>query len=145
SSNHNIFFARQQTDMSDFAFTARIVSVDGATEAAGNGKRFGIMVMSDIANFGGSYADMHAWADAGFYANGDPVELIGSRGNMKGDGTRTRSDIGGLAEGDYVRIEVFDDGEDKRVRRCTSSDGEAWTAVNSTTDFAADASTDSWY
>lgn len=152
SSNHGIFYAHQSEEISDFVFSARIASVAGADLAEGNGKRFGLMVMENLSAVG-TYGELAAWADIGFYADDEKddvpleaVELIGSRGNMKPGGTRTRSDILDLEVGDHVRIEVYDDGENKRVRRCFSKDdGATWTSANSTTDFAADASTDSWY
>ncbi|WP_341936820.1 hypothetical protein [Marinimicrobium sp. C2-29] len=145
SSHHMVYFAHQQADISDFVFSARIASVSGADLAEGNGNRFGLMVMDDLSPAGNTYTNLGAWADIGFYADGDPVALIGSRGQKKDDGSRTRSNIDGLEVGDYVRIEVYDDGTEKRVRRCTSPDGVTWTSANSTTDFQAKADTDSWY
>lgn len=143
STSHNLFFAYQQIAKSDFVFTARIASVSGANTASSNSYRFGLMVMSDI-NVVTNYADLAAWADIGFYVNGTP-SLVGSRANMKTDNTRSRSDIAALAVGDYIRIEVFDDGALKRVRRLTSTDGINFTQANSTTDFKATSSTDSWF
>ena len=143
SSNHNLFFAAQQIAKSDFVFTARIASVTGVTEAGTNAYRFGLMVMSDV-NVAATYADLAPWADIGFYVNASSA-LAGSRANSKTDGSRTRSDITGLAVGDYVRIEVYDDGALKRVKRYTSTDGVAFTQANSTTDFKATSSTDSWF
>ncbi|UZJ43768.1 hypothetical protein OOT55_14045 [Marinimicrobium sp. C6131] len=144
SSDLNMFFAGQQIEMSDFAYTARIASVSGADVGVGNSYRFGIMAIADLTA-AGSLANVAPWAAAGFYANSDPVELIGTRSNMKENGERTRSNIPELEVGHYVRIEIFDDAEGKRVRRCVSPDGVTWTAVNSTNDFSATAETDSWY
>lgn len=102
------------------------------------------MVMSDI-NPVASYADLAPWADIGFYVNTTPA-LTGSRANLKTDGTRSRSDISGLAVGNYVRIEVYDAaGGLKRVRRLTSTDGITFTQANSTTDFKATDTTDNWF
>lgn len=143
SANHNLFFASQQIAKSDFVFTARIASVTGATAASTNAYRFGLMVMSDV-NVAATYADLAPWADVGFYVNATPA-LVGSRANSKTDGSRTRSDITGLAVGDYVRIEVYDDGALKRVKRYTSTDGVTFTQANSTTDFKATSSTDNWF
>lgn len=143
SSAHQLFFAHQKIEMSDFVFTARIASVTGATTGNGNSYRFGLMVMSDI-NPPLDYASLAGWADAGFYVNSAGT-LAGSRGNMKPDGSRSRSDISGLAVGDYIRIEVYDDGANKRVRRLTSIDGITFSQANSTTDFKATIETDSWY
>lgn len=143
AASHNLFFAHQQIAKSDFVFTARIASVTGATTASTNSYRFGLMVMSDV-NTAASYANLAAWADAGFYVNATPA-LVGSRGNTKTDNTRTRSDIAGLAVGNYIRIEVYDDGALKRVRRLTSTDGVSFTQANSTTDFKATSSTDNWF
>ena len=143
SSAHQIYFAHQQIEMSDFVFTARIASVEGATIASSNSYRFGLMVMSDL-NTQVDYANLAGWADAGFYIDGT-LTLVGSRANMKPDGSRTRSNIDGLAVGHYIRIEVYDDGVNKRVRRLTSTDGVTFTQANSTTDFKATSDTDSWY
>lgn len=148
SSDLNFFFASQQIEKSDFAVSARIASVEGATVAAGNGRRFGLMVISDLTPAGaGGFDDLGAWAGTGFYAENDPVELIGSRAYLKpGPGaTRSRSNISDLAVGDYVRIEIYDDGEGKRVRHCTSSDGTQWVEQNSTSEFKATAATDTWH
>lgn len=144
SANHHMFFAHQQIAKSDFVFTARIASVNGVTTASTNTYRFGLMVMSDI-NPVANYADLAPWADIGFYVNTTPA-LTGSRANLKTDGTRSRSDISGLAVGDYVRIEVYDAaGGLKRVRRLTSTDGITFTQANSTTDFKATDTTDNWF
>lgn len=143
SSAHQIFFAHQEVSESDFMFTARIASVTGATEGLGNSYRFGLMVMSDLSAVA-NYAELAGWADAGFYAS-DVDTVTGSRGNMKVDNTRTRSDIAPLAVGNYVRIEVYDDGEAKRVRRLYSTDGIEFTQANSTNDFKATSETDNWY
>lgn len=144
SANHHMFFAHQQIAKSDFVFTARIASVNGVTTASTNTYRFGLMVMSDI-NPVASYADLAPWADIGFYVNTTPA-LTGSRANLKTDGTRSRSDISGLAVGNYVRIEVYDAaGGLKRVRRLTSTDGITFTQANSTTDFKATDTTDNWF
>lgn len=144
SSDLNMFFAGKQVEMSDFAYTARIASVEGADEGVGNSYRFGLMVIADLTA-GGTLAEVAPWAAAGLYADNDPVELIGTRSNMKEDGTRTRSGIPELEVGHYVRIEVWDEGEGKRVRRCVSPDGVTWTDVNSTNDFSATSETDSWH
>ncbi len=143
SANHHLFFAHQQIAKSDFVFTARIASVNGVTTANTNTYRFGLMVMSNI-NTAATYADLAAWADIGFYVNATPA-LTGSRANLKTDGTRSRSDIAGLAVGNYVRIEVYDDGALKRVKRFTSTDGVNFTQANSTTDFKATNATDNWF
>ena len=143
SSAHNLFFAYQEIAKSDFVFTARIASVTGADTASSNSFRFGLMVMSNV-NTAAAYADLAAWADIGMYVNATPA-LVGSRANMKADNTRTRSDIAGLAVGNYIRIEVYDDGAAKRVRRLTSTDGVTFTQANSTTDFKATSDTDNWF
>ena len=143
STNHHLFFAHQQIAKSDFVFTARIASVTGATGASSNNYRFGLMVMSDIAPVA-TYAELGAWADVGFYVSPTSV-LTGSRANSKTDTTRTRSDIAGLAVGNYVRIEVYDAGLLKRVRRLTSIDGITFTQANSSTDFKATSTTDNWF
>ncbi len=143
SSAHQLFFARKQIDIGDFVFTARIASVEGATIASSNSYRFGLMVMNDL-NPVTDYINLAGWADIGFYVN-DPVALVGSRANMKPDGSRTRSNINELAVGNYVRMEIYDDGANKRVRRLISTDGIVFNQVNSTTDFKATSDTDSWY
>lgn len=143
ATNHHLFFAHQQIAKSDFVFTARIASVTGATGVSSNTYRFGLMVMSDIAPVT-TYGDLGAWADIGFYVNPTAV-LTGSRANSKTDTTRTRSDIAGLVVGNYVRIEVYDAGLLKRVRRLTSIDGVNFTQANSTTDFKANSDTDNWF
>ncbi|WP_339898536.1 hypothetical protein [uncultured Gilvimarinus sp.] len=144
SSNHNFFFASQKIEMSDFMFTAQITSVTGADIATGNAYRFGIMAtenMDPVADF----AELPGWADAGFYVDGDPAVLIGSRAQMKPSGSRSRSDIPELEVGDYVRIEIYDDGDDKRVKRYYSKDGIDFVQANSTSDFAATPESDTWY
>ncbi len=141
SSSHHLFFAHKEIAKSDFVFTARIASVSGADNANGNSYRFGLMVMSDIST-AANYADLAAWADIGFYVN---PALVGSRANMKADNTRSRSDIASLEIGHYVRIEVFDEGTSKRVRRLTSTDGINFTQANSTIDFKATSDTDNWF
>ncbi len=145
SSIHDMYFAYQAVAKSDFVFTARIASVSGADAAASNSYRFGLMAIADISPVA-SYANLGAWADIGFYVDGTPA-LVGSRANLKGDGTRSRSDISGLAVGNYVRIEIYDDvdGVSKRVRRLTSTDGVTFTQANSTIDFKANKDTDSWF
>lgn len=143
SSAYQLFFAHQQISESNFAFTARIAAVSGATEGVGNSYRFGLMVIENL-DFAVSYADLGAWADAGFYVTGENT-VVGSRAHMKEDGTRSRSDIASLAVGDYVRIEVYDDGDKKRVRRLYSTDGIEFTQANTTIDFKATAASDSWY
>ncbi|HTF83253.1 MAG TPA: fibronectin type III domain-containing protein [Cellvibrio sp.] len=143
SSAHQLYFAHQQIEMSDFVFTARVASVEGATVASSNSYRFGLMVMSDL-DTQVDYANLAGWADVGFYFSGTTT-LVGSRANMKPDGSRTRTDINGLAIGHYFRIEVYDDGVNKRVRRLTSTDGVTFIQANSTTDFKATSETDSWY
>jgi hypothetical protein len=50
-----------------------------------------------------------------------------------------------LAVGNYARLEIFDDGVNKRVRQHTSTDGVTFTQQNSTTNFQADDVDDSWY
>lgn len=142
SSSHQIFFAHQEVTESDFMFTARIASVTGADEGAGNAYRFGIMIMSDTQVVA-EYSALAAWADAGFYVT-EPNTFVGSRANMKADGSRSRSDIAPLTVGDYVRIEIYDDGELKRVKRYYSTDGIEFTQANSTTDFKATSETDNW-
>lgn len=142
SSAHQLFFAHQPLAESNFAFTARIASVTGATEGVGNSYRFGLMVIANVDPVA-AYGDLAAWADVGFYVSG-PETLTGSRANMKADNSRTRSDIAALEVGNYVRIEVFDDGDMKRVRRLYSTDGIEFTQANSTTDFKATSATDSW-
>ncbi|MGD8177248.1 hypothetical protein [Marinimicrobium sp. ARAG 43.8] len=150
SSDLNIFFAGRQVEMSDFAFTARIASIEGAVEDAENSYRFGIMAIAGLEP-GGVMSNVAPWAAAGFFADAvedNPVELFGSRSNMKADGSRTRSNIVDLEVGDYLRIEIYDDLDEpgkKRVRRCTSPDGVTWTQANSTNDFSATDETDSWY
>lgn len=143
SSAHQLFFAHQQIAMSDFTFTARVASVTGASVASSNSYRFGLMIMSNIEPQV-DYANLGGWADAGFYVDGD-TELVGSRGNMKPDGSRTRSNINDLAVGDYIRFEVYDDGDKKRVKRLTSTDGIIFSQANSTTDFNATNDTDNWF
>jgi hypothetical protein len=144
SSAHQIFFAHQEIAESDFMFTARIASITGATEGVGNAYRFGLMVMSDL-NPVANYPELAGWADAGFYVS-NVGAVTGSRGNMKLDGSRTRSDIDPpFAVGNYVRIEVFDDGVAKRVRRLYSTDGVEFTQENSTNDFKATSETDNWF
>lgn len=142
SSSHQIFFAHQEVAESNFMFTARIASVAGADEGTGNAYRFGIMIMSDTQVVA-EYSALAAWADAGFYVT-EPNTFVGSRAHMKADGSRSRSDIAPLAVGDYVRIEVYDDGDLKRVKRYYSTDGIEFTQANSTTDFKATSETDSW-
>src|SRR5690606_4932907 len=134
---HNFFYAYQQIDASDFAITARVVSITGESQS-GNGYRFGMMVISNIDSVA-NYADLAGWADIGFYNNAGV--LTGSRANNKSsDSAQTRSNVS-LAVGNYIRIEAYDDGENKRVRRLTSEDGVTFTQANSTTDFKADSST----
>lgn len=142
SSAHQLFFAHQPLAESNFAFTARIASVTGATEGVGNSYRFGLMVMANVDPVA-TYADLAAWADVGFYVSG-PDTLTGSRANMKADNSRTRSDIAALEVGNYVRIEVSDEGDVKRLKRFYSTDGIEFTQANSTTDFKATSNTDSW-
>lgn len=146
SSVHNLFYAYQQIAKSDFVLTARIASVSTPDAASTNTYRFGLMVMSDInpVSDGTTYANLAGWADVGMYVNATSG-FTGSRANMKTDGTRTRSDITGLAVGNYIRIEVYDDGANKRVRRLTSTDGVSFTQANSTTDFKATSDTDNWF
>lgn len=148
SSAHNIFFVHQEIAKSDFVFTARIASVTGADTGVGNSYRFGLMVISDI-NSVTTYADLAGWASIGFYVSA-PQTLVGSRANMKLDNTRTRNDIATapnvLVLGDWVRIEVYDDGLAKRVRRLISKDnGVTFTQINSSTDFKATSATDNWF
>ncbi|BFM21307.1 hypothetical protein [Gilvimarinus japonicus] len=144
SSNHNMFFASQKIEMSDFMFTAQISSVTGADIATGNAYRFGIMAMENMDPVA-DFADLPGWADAGFYVDGDPAALIGSRAQMKPSGSRSRSDIPELEVGDYVRIEIYDDGAEKRVKRYYSKDGIDFVQANSTSDFAATTDSDTWY
>ena len=144
SSNHNLFFAGQMVEMSDFMFTAQISNITGADVGAGNAYRFGIMIMEDMTPVG-DYAELSGWADAGFYVDGEPAELIGSRAQMKPDGSRSRSNISELEVGDYVRIEIYDDGDNKRLKRYYSKDGVTFEQANSTTDFNATPDSDSWY
>lgn len=144
SSNHNMFFASQLVEMGDFMFTAQISSVSGADLGVGNSYRFGIMIMENKTPVT-AYSDLPGWADAGFYVDGDPAVLTGSRAQMKPDGSRSRSNIAELEVGDYVRIEIYDDGTDKRVKRYYSKDGVDFIQANSTTDFKATAESDSWH
>lgn len=144
SSNHNLFFASKMVEMGDFMFTAQISSVTGADVGAGNAYRFGIMIMEDM-NPVADYSELSGWADAGFYVDGDPAALVGSRAQMKPSGTRSRSDIGELVEGDWVRIEIYDDGENKRLKRYYSKDGVNFEQANSTSDFKATPDSDTWY
>ncbi len=144
SSNHNLFFASQLVEMSDFMFTAQISSISGADLGVGNSYRFGIMIMENKTPVA-AYSELPGWADAGFYVDGDPAALIGSRAQMKPDGSRSRSNITELEVGDYVRIEIYDDGTDKRVKRYYSKDGVDFIQANSTTDFKATAESDSWH
>ncbi|HEY7884902.1 MAG TPA: hypothetical protein VIC08_08165 [Cellvibrionaceae bacterium] len=145
SSNHVLYFASQFVDMGEFSFTARIKSVTGADIGAGNAYRFGLMMMENMTPVGATYANLAAWADAGFYVNKDDLTLVGSRAHMKPDGSRSRSDINELEVGDYVRIEIFNDGENKRVKRYYSKDGVTFEQANSTTDFSATPESNSWY
>lgn len=144
SSNHNLFFAGKKVDMSDFMFTAQITSITGADLGLGNAYRFGIMIMEDMEPVT-DYADLSGWADAGFYVDGDPAELIGSRAQMKPSGSRSRSNINELEVGDYVRIEIYDDGDGKRLKRYYSKNGIDFEQANSTSDFKATPDSDSWY
>ncbi|WP_049721287.1 DUF1349 domain-containing protein [Gilvimarinus polysaccharolyticus] len=144
SSKQNLFFASQKIELSDFMFTAQISSVSGADIAAGNAYRFGIMAMENMDAVA-DFANLPGWADAGFYVDGDPATLIGSRAQMKPSGSRSRSDIPELEVGDYVRIEIYDDGADKRVKRYYSKDGVDFIQANSTSDFAATPDSDTWY
>ncbi|WP_020209319.1 hypothetical protein [Gilvimarinus chinensis] len=144
SSNHNLFFAHQMVEMSDFMFTAQITDVQGANVGAGNAYRFGIMIMENLDPVS-EFADLPGWADAGFYVDGEPAQLVGSRAQMKPSGSRSRSDIGELEVGDYVRIEIYDDGDVKRLKRYYSKDGIDFVQANSTSDFKATPDSDSWY
>ena len=144
SSNHQLFFASQFVDMGEFTFTARINAVSGADISTGNAYRFGLMIMENLTPVG-NYAELAAWADAGFYVDGEPAALVGSRAHMKPDGSRSRSNINELAVGDYVRIEIFNDEDNKRVKRYYSKDGVTFEQANSTTDFAATTESNSWY
>jgi len=144
SSKQSLFFASQKIDLSDFMFTAQISSVSGADVGAGNAYRFGIMAMEHMDPVA-DFAELPGWADAGFYVDGDPASLTGSRAQMKANGSRSRSDISELEVGDYVRIEIYDDGDDKRVKRYFSKDGIDFIQANSTTDFAATPDSDTWY
>lgn len=145
SSNHSLFFAGQMIEMSDFMFTAQISSISGNDIGTGNAYRYGIMIMEDMDPVSSDYAELSGWADAGFYTDGDPAELIGSRAQMKPSGSRSRSNIDELEIGDYVRIEIYDDGAEKRVKRYYSKDGVTFEQANSTTDFKATSDSDSWY
>ncbi|MDO3386628.1 hypothetical protein QWI17_12345 [Gilvimarinus sp. SDUM040013] len=144
SSNHNLYFAGKMVEMSDFMFTAQISNITGADVGAGNAYRFGIMIMENMDPVA-DYADLAGWADAGFYVDGDPAELIGSRAQMKPSGSRSRSNISELEVGDYVRIEIYDDGDGKRLKRYYSKNGVDFEQANSTSDFKATPESDSWY
>ncbi len=144
SSNHNLFFVSQLVEMSDFMFTAQISSISGADLGVGNAYRFGILVMENNTPVA-AFSELPGWADAGFYVDGDPAVLTGSRAQMKPDGSRSRSNIDELEVGDYVRIEIYDDGSDKRVKRYYSKDGVDFIQANSTTDFKATPESDSWH
>ncbi len=147
SSNHAFFFAHQQIDMSDFAITAQVTAID-APESGGDGYRFGMMVTTSL-EYAEVYADLGAYAELSFYVDGDGGALTGSRITLKDGGSRSRSDVGEpLAVGDWIRMEVADDGEDKRVTWWISHDnGSTWIKENSKSgaDFAATAADDAWY
>ncbi len=147
SSNHQLFFAHQHVDMGEFTFTARIGSVTGADMGVGNSYRFGLMIMENLTPVGDVYADLAGWADVGMYADGDPVALIGSRGQMKPSGSRSRSNIDELEVGDYVRIEIYNDEDNtKRLKRYYSKDGGmTFEQANSTSDFKATHDSTSWF
>src|SRR5690606_3976634 len=144
SSNHVLYFAGQFVDMGEFSFTARIKSVTGAEVGEGNSYRFGLMMMENMTPVGATYANLSAWADAGIFVNGG-LALVGSPAHMNPNGDRSRSDITELEVGDYVRIEIFNDGENKRVKRYYSKDGVTFEQANSTTDFSATPESNSWY
>lgn len=148
STSHAIFFANKFVEMGEFTFTARINSVTGADDGVGNAYRFGLMVMENLTPVGDDYASLAAWADVGFYVNGDPAELVGTRANKKADGSRTRSNIDALEVGHWVRIEIVNESDDptkKRVKRHYSVDGVNFEQANSTNDFPASSESDSWY
>lgn len=140
------YFAYQQIAASDFTVTARVKSItaNGGAVAAGNTERFGMLITNSIATGVATYADSGSWGSIGFYYDGTPA-LVGTRGQMKNDGTQSRSNISSLAVGDWIRIQIEDDGADKRIKRFTSTDGFTFTQQNSTTDFLADAVDDNWY
>ena len=152
SDAHQIFFAHREIAESDFVFTARIASISGADIGVGNSYRFGLMVMSDL-DVAESYTSLAGWADAGFYVDGDTPTLTASRANTKANGDRTRTNLtysDGTTTtvatvGDYFRIEVYDDGEQKRVRRLFSKNGIEYLQANSTVDFKATSATDNWF
>jgi|GEM_PF-1744431 len=145
SSVHAFFFAHQTVEMSDFSFSARIASVDGADAGVGNTYRFGLMARTGVGAAQTSLSELDGWAEIGFYAQNDPVELTGSRGQLKSsDGQFSRSNVGELEVGHWVKIDIFDDGDDKRVVRSYSTDGQEWIQLNSATDFAATTEDDSW-
>ncbi|MBN1378108.1 MAG: fibronectin type III domain-containing protein [Gammaproteobacteria bacterium] len=140
------YFAYQSVTANDFTITARVKSVtaNGGAVAEGNVSRFGMMLTNNITTGVTTFAETGSFGEIGFYYNGTPA-LVGSRAQMKETDVVTRSDIGGLAVGDWIRLQILDDTTNKRIRQSTSTDGVTFTQANSTTDFQADAGDNSWF
>lgn len=134
------FFAYREIS-GDFTFTARLASVTttGGVDFAttGNGNRFGIAVMESVTPpISGDFLDVGRFATIDYYLADTIPTFSGSRahkldvGNTT-DSKRSRSDISGLAIGDYLRIQVVDESGTPRVIRSFSKDGVVFEEVNS--------------
>lgn len=141
SSNFDAYFVSKAVESGSFRFSAKLASVSGDSENIGNSNRFGILAIAG-KTAAGTYDSIPAFADIGFYYGSS---LSGSRANSKADGTRTRSDVAGIGIGSYIAIEIYDDGDKKRIRRMTSTDGITWTQANSTTDVKAKVGDNTWH
>jgi hypothetical protein len=142
---HAFYFAYQEIDTGNFSFSARIASVAGMSIGTGTTYRFGLMARQGL-NAGEMLNDLDAWAEIGFYANTEAV-LVGSHARLKSmsnGGGVSRANIFDLEVGHWVRMDIFDDGEQKRIAHLYSIDGVNWTQLSSTTDFAAYSNSSYW-
>jgi hypothetical protein len=145
SSSRRHFFAYLPVTANDFTITARVksITVNGDLVSEGNSSRFGMLLTDNITPGAASYAESGSFGSIGFYYNG--TTLTGTRGQMKETDTQSRSNIAELEVGHWIRLEIFDDGVDKRIRQLMSTNGVDFTQLNSTVDFQADAGEDSWF
>ncbi|GIX21897.1 MAG: hypothetical protein KatS3mg121_0680 [Gammaproteobacteria bacterium] len=138
SSSLRHYFVYRQVD-APFTFTARLVAVDdggaGYTQTGSNSFRFGIAILESITPPGsGQFEDVGRFATLDYYVSDPTPTFQGSRAHKLDVGpgsSRSRSDTPAQI-GDWLRIQVIDDGGVPRVIRYRSADGVNFEQLNST-------------
>ena len=131
TSNRKFFFAHQPVS-GDFVFSARLASVAVANEGAftvlaNNQFRYGLLAVENL-NAVASYPELGRFAEIGLYTATAAPTFTGSRAyklDVGGSTTQSRTN-GTWTVGNYLRIARTGNS----IHLSTSVDGEAYTAVN---------------